>query len=102
MKPIATILMALAVLSLQGCFWSTRTIYTPLPIIPVGEAPPLSGHEASDFPIIAADALRSRRLINRYNRIARQVNEQHGAEDTPLDSLDFSEPKTPTESSPHE
>jgi hypothetical protein len=106
MKPISLLVVALAVLALQGCslFGSTRTIYTPLPIIPVGEAPPLTGHEASDFPILAADALRSRNLINRYNRIARAVNEKHGAEDTTLESIDVNlpDPPTPTETPPHE
>ena len=91
MRPTLLVLVALCAVALQGCciFGTTRTVYTPLPHIPVGEAPPLTGHEPSDFHVIGADALRSRNLINRYNAIAQQINEKHGVETPSLESVDI-------------
>ena len=94
--------LSFAALVIQGCclFGTTRTVYTPLPHIPVGEPPSLSGDEVSDFPIIAADALRSRRLIMRYNTLAEKINTEHGVETVGLDSIDLSEPNPTGEPTP--
>ena len=87
-----SLIIIMAVIGLSGCWGRTVVIYTPLPEIPLNPMPELTGNPEVDISTLGAEAIRYRRLIQRYNDIAEVINTQHGVPTPGLDAPDFTIP----------
>ena len=86
MRSLLLSLVAASTLLLSGCFTTYRTIYTPLPMIPLDPAPALPEGDAEAIQVLGTDAMKSRRLIKAYNSLATEHNLRHGLEAVGLEA----------------